>query len=247
MHFDARAEAYDRARPPYPQELWQAVAQPGLLHAGQHALDLGAGTGQATGPLLAAGLHVTAVEPGPALAGHLAASNPAASIVNAHAEDLDLPSDIFDLAVAATSIHWMDLDIVLPKVHRLLKPGATFLVMRTVFGDPAASPTAFRERVAEIVRARTLPPSPSLDATNAAAIAATLTRSGFFTVDDIHTFRWAIELNESQVRDLFSTFSDWTSEEVDRAVEAVHEIGGQVVERYLSWLIVASPTRSVAH
>lgn len=246
MHFDARAEAYDRGRPPYPQELWESVAQLGLLRAGWHALDLGAGTGQATGPLLAAGLHVTAVEPGPALADHLATSHPAASVVNAHAEGLDLPSDFFDLAVAATSIHWMDLDIVLPKVHRLLKPEATFLVLRTVFGDPAASPTPFRERVAEIVRERTSPPSPGPDAINVAAVAATLIRSGLFTVDDIRTFRWAIEFNESQVRDLFSTFSDWTAQEVDRAAEAVREIGGRVVERYLSWLIVARPTRSVA-
>lgn len=64
MHFDARAEAYNRGRPPYPHELWETVAQLDPLRAGRHAIDLGAGTGQATGPLLAVGLHVTAVEPG---------------------------------------------------------------------------------------------------------------------------------------------------------------------------------------
>lgn len=241
MHFDAHAEDYTRARPPYPKELWEAIAQLGLLRRGQRAVDLGAGTGQATGPLIAAGLDVTAVEPGPNLARDLATAYPAATVLTARAEDMDLPADVFDLAVAATSIHWMDLDIVLPALHRLLKPGATFLVWRTVFGDPAAPSTPFRERITEIVQERTSPSRPGSEATDANAVAGALTRRGLFTADDIHTFRWTIEFDQAGVRDLFSTFSDWTASEVDRAAEAVLELGGQVIEHYSSWLIVARP------
>jgi SAM-dependent methyltransferase len=239
MHFEAQAASYARARPPYPPALWNTVRELGLLKPGQHALDLGAGTGQATGPLLAAGLRVTAVEPGPQLAAWLQAAYPAATVVVARAEDAEL-EQCFDLAVAATSIHWMDLDVVLPKLQGLLTPGGKFLVWRNVFGDPDAA-TPFRERVAEIVRARRAPPRPGPDAEDPAATRGELTRSGLFTADDTFVFRWSIELDDRHVHRLFSTFSDWTADEVDRAAAAVRELGGRVVEHYQSWLIVLTP------
>jgi SAM-dependent methyltransferase len=237
MHFEAHADEYARARPPYPAALWERLRELGLLKPGLRALDLGAGTGQATGPLLAAGLSVTAVEPGPQLASQLQASHPRASVIVARAEDLDLPSHSFDIAVAATSIHWMDLDVVLPMVHRLLTPKGKFAVWRNVFGD-ASVPTPFRARVAEIVGNRTTPRRAGVHAEDVAATRAELTRSGLFSVDDVSTYRWSIEMDADQVRRLFSTFSDWGPSDVARAVEAVRELGGRVVEHYQSWLIV---------
>ena len=203
-------------------------------------LDLGAGTGQATGPLLAAGLQVTAVEPGPNLATRLQGAHPAANVLVARAEDVDLPDGSFDAVVAATSIHWMDLDVVLPKVHRLLVPAGRFLVWRNVFGDASVS-TPFRERIAEIVRSRDAPQRRS-DAQQLASTAAELTRTGLFATEDISTYQWSITLDDEQVRRLFSTFSDWSAEEVDQAARAVRDLGGRVVEHYTSWLIVMRPT-----
>ena len=80
MHLEAQAASYARARSPYLPAFWDTVRELGLLKPGQHALDLGAGTGQATGPLLAAGLRVTAVEPGPQLAAWLQAAYSAATV-----------------------------------------------------------------------------------------------------------------------------------------------------------------------
>ncbi len=157
MHFDAHAAIYDEARPPYPAALWDAVRNLGVLRPGGHAVDLGAGSGQATGPLLAAGLRVTAVEPGPRLAAQLRARHPMATVIQDRAENVGLPDRSLDLAVAATSIHWMDLDVLLPKVHRWLRPEGAFLVWRTVFGDPAVE-TPFREQIARIVADRHAPP-----------------------------------------------------------------------------------------
>ena len=240
MHFEARAAEYARARPPYPPALWAAVRRRGVLRPGRRALDLGAGTGQATGPLLAAGLSVAAVEPGPRLAALLRAAHPAATVLVARAEDVDLPAGGFDLAVAATAIHWMDLDVVLPKLHRALTADGTFLVWRTVFGDPAV-PTPFRERVARIVRERGAPRRSGPDAEDPVATAAALTRTGLFSADGTAVLRWSVELDAQQVRGLFGTFSDWTGEEVDRAAAAVLDLGGRVVEHYRSWLIALRP------
>jgi SAM-dependent methyltransferase len=236
-HFEAHAAVYDEARPPYPAALWDAVRDLGVLEPGRDAVDLGAGTGQATGPLLAAGLNVTAVEPGPQLAARIKTAYPAATVMQERAESVTLPAGSFDLAVAATSIHWMDLEVLLPKVHSWLRPNGMFLVWRNVFGDPSVS-TPFRDRIARIVAEREAPAR----AENAEDLGATeraLTGSGLFSREAAHTYRWSIELDQEQVHRLFTTFSNWTADEVERATFAVAELGGRVVEHYMSWLIVA--------
>ncbi|MEN0138124.1 MAG: class I SAM-dependent methyltransferase [Rhodococcus sp. (in: high G+C Gram-positive bacteria)] len=244
MHFEAHAGIYGEARPPYPPDLWDALRGLGVLQPGHRALDIGAGTGQATGPLLAAGLNVTAVEPGPRLAARLRRAHPDAVVIVERVEDAELPENGFDIAIAATSIHWIDLDIVLPKIHRALTPVGKFLVWRNVFGDPDAS-TPFRERVARIVQDRGAPPRPGPDPEDVAALSEELTESGLFSVEVVRTFRWNIELNDRQVFQLFSTFSDWTSEEADRAAAAARTLGGTVVEHYTTWLIALTPTPAI--
>jgi len=237
MHFDAHAAAYASARPPYPPALWQRLRELGVLQPGRRALDLGAGTGQATGPLLDAGVEVTAVEPGRRLAARLRHAHPEAAVLVTRAEDLDLPDASFDTVVAATSIHWMDLDVVLPKAHRLLVPGGTFLVWRNVFGDPAVE-TPFRDRLADIVRARGDRQVPRTDTESWESTAAELTSGGRFSAEETSTYRWRITLDEEQVRRLFTTFSDWSADEANEASRAVRDLGGRVVEHYVTPLLV---------
>lgn len=236
MHFESHADVYDQARPPYPAALWSAIRDLGLMEAGRTAVDLGAGTGQATGPLLAAGVGVTAVEPGPRLAARLKAVLPAARVVEGRAETVDLPDGGFDFVVAATSIHWMDLDVVLPRIHRWLRPDGMLLVWRNVFGDPTAA-TPFRDRIAQIVAARRAPARSDI-AEEVDAASSALTRSGLFRVEATHRYRWSLEFDEAQVHRLFTTFSDWSPEEVGLAASAVADLGGHVTEHYTSWLVV---------
>lgn len=240
-HFERHAARYGRARPPYPQELWDTLRDRGLLLPGHRALDLGAGTGQATGPLLAAGLQVTAVEPGQHLASQLALAHPTATVIVRQAEELEGDDESFELAVAATSIHWMDLETLVPLVHRLLVPTGRLLVWRNVFGDPSFH-TPFRDRVAQIVRERRVPARPGPDPEDHIATASRLTSTGLFSVEHTATFRWDMELSREGVHDLFSTFSDWSPAEVDRVSHAAQELGGRVVEHYSSWLIILAPT-----
>ena len=241
MHFEASADDYAAARPPYPAGLWQRLRTLGLLRPGAAALDLGAGSGQATGPLLGAGLRVTAVEPGPRLATLVRAVHPAADVRVCRAEDIALAPSSFDLVVAATSIHWMDLDIVLPKIYTILIPSGRFAVWRNVFGDADASTTPFRARIAEIVAARRAPSRPGPPAEDLAATIESLTGSGLFEVTDASTYRWTLELDAAAVARLFRTFSDWSADEVEQAVDAVNDLGGTVTEHYSSWLVVLAP------
>lgn len=243
LHFEALADLYAQARPPYPHALWNVIREQRLVTPGHRVLDLGAGTGQATGFFRDAGLAVTAVEPGPRLAARLQAEHPEATVIVSRAEDVDLPPASFEVAVAATSIHWMDLEVVLPAVHRLLVEDGVLLVWRNVFGDPTVT-TPFRDRVAAIVRARGPAARPGPDAEDVNATAAELTTGGLFSVEDIATFRWSTELDERQVGLLFRTFSDWSPDEVDQVIEAVGDLGGHIIEHYTSWLIVLRRVRT---
>ncbi|MFF2486863.1 class I SAM-dependent methyltransferase [Microbacterium sp. NPDC058062] len=242
-HFEEGAEEYDSARPPYPPALWDRLRMIGLLESGKSALDLGAGSGQATGRLLAAGMRVTAIEPGRRLATLLEDAHPAARVIVSRAEDVELPAGSFDLAVAATSVHWLNLDIMLPKISTILTPDGHFVVWRNVFGDADAAQTPFRSRVAEIVAARHAPERPGPPAEDLAAMTDALTASGLFAVEDVSTYRWTVELDAAAIGRLFRTFSDWSPAEVEQAVAAVRDLGGSVVEHYSSWLLVLAPTR----
>lgn len=239
MHFDGMADLYDRARPPYPDALWQRLRALGVLGPGTRVVELGAGSGLATAPLVAAGAHVTAVEPGPALADLLRRRVPAATVLVGTAESVPLDDAAFDLAVVATAVHWLDLDVVLPRLHRALAPGGHLAVWRHVFGDPAAAPTLFRERVAGIVRARgDVPPRPGPTEVDTAGWVARLTAGGWFAPRAVEELRWSVDLDAEQVRDLFTTFSEWSAEEADAAGRAVQDLGGRVTEHYLTPLLV---------
>lgn len=126
--FDTVAEDYDRYRPTYPQELYDDIFSYHLLTAGSCALEIGAGTGQATLPFLTAGCDVTAVEPGARLAAVLARKFAGQPLKVNHStfEAWEGPAEAFDLAYSASAFHWVPEDVGYRKVYRSLKPGGVF-------------------------------------------------------------------------------------------------------------------------
>jgi SAM-dependent methyltransferase len=245
MHFDGMADAYGAARPPYPAELWRDVVATGLVGPGRRALDLGAGTGQATGELLAHGMDVVAVEPGGNLARVFEQRHPRATVLRSRAEDLQLGDGSFDLAVAATSIHWMDLEVMLPIVHGALTTDGRFLVWRNVFGDADAEITPFRREVYRIVQRRGTRREGGGE--DAETTARSIVDSGLFSVGRLRRYRWSIELTSQRVRSLFATFSEWSAAEAEEAASAAEALGGSVTEHYTSWLIEATPLPPASH
>ncbi|MFB8138610.1 class I SAM-dependent methyltransferase [Streptomyces parvus] len=132
--FDDDADLYDRARPGYPAELYDDLADLAGAVPGSRVLEIGCGTGQATVPLAGRGCRITAVEAGPrmaAIARRNLAESPAAEVVTAEFESWPLPAEPFDVVLAATAFHWIDPAVRVPRAADALRPGGALAVVRS--------------------------------------------------------------------------------------------------------------------
>ncbi len=123
-------------------------------------LEAGCGSGQLTRALLARGLHVTALEPGPSLLA-LARRNldgaGAVEFVNARFEEASLPRERFQAVFSASAFHWIDPQVSWQKAADLLVPGGTLALVQ-YFGleeprskqDQEAALTAMRRVAPDI-------------------------------------------------------------------------------------------------
>lgn len=130
--FDAVAELYDRGRPTYPPEIFDELVALSGTPGGGRVIEIGCGTGQATVAMAKRGYRITAVELGPNLAS-IAARNlapyPNVDVQVAAFEDWPLPPEPFDLVMAATSFHWLDADLSVPKIAAALRPGGAVAII----------------------------------------------------------------------------------------------------------------------
>ena len=117
--FGLAAPAYERGRPGYPE-----AAIDWLLPSGaRDVVDLGAGTGKLTRQLADRGLDVVAVEPADGMRAELARVLPGVPVLAGSAEHLPLPDDSADAVLVAQAWHWVDQDLAVPEVARVLRPG----------------------------------------------------------------------------------------------------------------------------
>lgn len=123
-NFGEAAERYRAFRPAYPQDVYDFLLH--HLKSGQtRAVDLGAGSGQATQTLAAYFDKVIAVEPDARLAGTARLPpNVELEIKTAEAADFDEAS--IDAVISATAFHWMDQALICANVAQWLKPGGVF-------------------------------------------------------------------------------------------------------------------------
>jgi SAM-dependent methyltransferase len=132
--FNKEAQRYHKARPVYPEELFDALIKVTGLQNDSKLLEIGPGTGQATGSLAKRGYRITAVELGVDLA-QVARQElkkyPNVEIITGAFEDVESPSELFDLVYAATAFHWIDPKVRFTKPHNLLKEKGHLAIIHT--------------------------------------------------------------------------------------------------------------------
>ncbi len=150
--FDAVAEAYDRERPGYPDELIDAACSIAVLGAGSRVLEVGCGTGKLTEALAERGLVVDAVDPGANMIAFARKRVHDADTVQFHLgrfEELALPEQVFDAVFSAAAFHWIDPEVGWAKAARCLRPGGT-LALITHIGYREESTAADDEALHEV-------------------------------------------------------------------------------------------------
>jgi SAM-dependent methyltransferase len=120
--FDAAALDYDRYRPRYPAAIHDELISLVPGHD-RSAIEIGAGTGIATVPLVERGLRVLAIEPSRAMAEVLTAKlDRRVEVVVGRFEDW-VPDRQADLVVAFNAWHWVDPAVTIDHVADVLRPG----------------------------------------------------------------------------------------------------------------------------
>lgn len=249
MSFEARADEYRLARPPYPERLYEILAQRCGLGPGTRVLEIGPGTGQATRELLARGASVVAVEPGVRLAEHLATdlAGDALQVVNDAIETAPLPDASFDLVAAATAFHWVQPGIALPRLARALRAGGWLAVWWTAFGDPTR-PTPFRSGVLRLYE-RNFPHEPREQPRGPLNIESwcdELSQGGRFTRPEVEQIRWDHPLTPEGARRLFGSFPNVNELDPERReahlaalADLVEDEGGLVLDPYVTVLYLS--------
>ena len=209
--FDRAADLYQRARPEYPEELFDELLAVTGATVGTRVLEIGCATGKATLPLARRGLRLTCIEPGAALA-TVARTNLAGldvDVIEARFEDFVPTGAPFALVVAATSWHWIDPRVRYRRVHDLLEQaghlatwGATHVV--PVDGDPFfVELQDVYDEIGEGVPPGTIWLRPQALPDDRADIEA----SGLFDVVEIVQFDWEVTYDADGYIDLLNTFS----------------------------------------
>ena len=213
LGFDNVPEIYDRVRPAYPPELFDALFSYIAGDQDLRAVEIGPGTGKATRPLLEHGIAVTAVEPGELLAAFLkrtlGAEYAGLDVVVAKFEEAELQAGAFDLVLAATSFHWLDKATRFQRCYDLLREGGTLAVIHT---NQIASTAdgGFFARVQPVYdRHQDNDPryAPPAEDELVPADHDGLVASGLFGDVTLHKYRWDQRYTSREYADLMRSYS----------------------------------------
>ena len=247
--FGLDPDGYRAGRPDYPEAVYETLALRCGLGAAARILEIGPGTGLVTQRLLGAGAHVTAIEPDPSMVSYLrqAMDSSELDVVPSSLEEAEIARAHFDLAVAATSFHWVDQKVGLSKLGQALKPGGWVALWWTLFRDPDL-PDEFSQAVEHLLGPATRgafdepgrPPF-QLDESHRRR---DMTR--WAGLDDVTSeiITWTHELTPVQARALYASMATvirrppeeqvWILDEVERI--ALETSGGLVRRRFVTAL-----------
>ena len=124
--FDEVAKLYDATRPVAPAEAVDALVERLALRAGAEVLEVGCGTGQFTGLLLARGLRVHAIDPGASLLEICRAKLPSQDLRLSQGgfEDFEDGGARYAAVLVCQAAHWIEIDVLLDGAARRLAAGA---------------------------------------------------------------------------------------------------------------------------
>lgn len=127
------SKEYAQYRDIYPEKFYTELAGLSLGIEGQEALDLGTGTGVIPRNMYHYGATWTGADISENQIAYAEELSREAGMdiryVVSSAEEVDFPDKSFDVITACQCFMYFDTKIVLPKIHRMLKPGGHFCIL----------------------------------------------------------------------------------------------------------------------
>lgn len=150
--FDTLASAYAGSRPTYPDAVFEAMADlAGRPLAGSRVADVGAGTGIFSRQLQERGAAVTAVELSEPMLRRLVADSPGVRAVLGSAHALPLRTGSADFVTFAQAWHWVDPELAVPEVLRVLAPGGALACVWNKPVSDAPWRLGYNDRIRELI------------------------------------------------------------------------------------------------
>jgi SAM-dependent methyltransferase len=249
--FEQVPELYQQARPSYPDELFDDLAELAALEEGSRVLEIGCGTGQATVPLARRGYSVLCVELGEALAA--AARRNLAPFANvevarANFDTWEAADDGFDAIVAFTAFHWLDPEVRYEKAARLLRERGSLAIAGTLHVRRPGGDTFWEDVQEDYDAVAPSPdnrPPPTPDEID--DLRAEIEASGRFDYVGSRRYVWDQPYTADEYISLLDTYSGHRALDDDRRTELYDRIrrrieahpDGRVVKTYITMLNVA--------
>ena len=130
--YSPAAEAYNKVRPRYPQELIRQVVDIAQLSSASKILEVGCGSATATVGFAELGSSILCLEPNPdfyQLAQQNCQQYPQIAIQNISFEEWTLEAEKFDAVLAASSFHWVPSDVAYPKAAKTLRKNGYLILL----------------------------------------------------------------------------------------------------------------------
>jgi len=213
--FEQAAERYDRARPEYPEALFNDLVTLAGLTPGDRLIEVGCATGKATRPLARRGFRITCVELGAELAA-VARQNLAGfevEIVRSPFEEWEPPdpasTEPASLVYAATAWHWIDPAVRYQRAWQALRPGGHLALWAAEHVFPEGGDTFFEELddIYDEIGEGDPPGTPRRRPGELPDQRADIEASGLFEVTAVRHYDWEQAYSAEEYIELLSTFS----------------------------------------
>jgi SAM-dependent methyltransferase len=209
LSFNEAPEIYDKVRPSYPTDLFDALFQ--MLPSQPEIVEVGPGTGQATKDLLARGASVLAIEIGPATAAKLRSNLPSERLRVAVGdfEVMEIAAGEADAVFSATAYHWISREAQTDRPAAILRPGGLVAIVDLIQVDSpedagffaAAQPIYERHG-----QGHSGPPAPNRETVDP-TIRAALDEDHRFDCVDVRQYYWNQTYSASDYRNLMLSYS----------------------------------------
>ena len=234
--FDQAASDYEKARPGYPEQLFQDIIAISKIPEHGQILEIGCGTGQASVPFAEKGYSMICLDIGKELLARAmqnCMAYPKVKFEVSSFEEWQASDATYDLVISATAFHWIPPDVGYPKAAYVLKDTGYLALFWNYHPTPytgffQAAQAIYREIVPEWEPASSHPSAEERIQQTVSALAGTK----LYDPVNVKRYPWERDYNTQAYLQLLNTYSDHRQLEESRKLCLFGRIGDLIETQY---------------